>query len=206
MPHLLDETTKQALMKVAHFYDQRKVGDVGFLGFRRSTDLSKLASCLLTMIEQRLMVPHQSLFLDMGSADGRVNVLLSYLVKKSVGIEVDEWTLQEYALLRSDLEAELECSALPLPPDNIHLFHGDTMDLSVHEQVYDQAGVRFQEYGLFYTYLTMHVEFATLIAQRAKPGSIFMIYGLEKILPNLNGFRLLTETALEGVLALYQKL
>ena len=124
MPHLLDETTKQALMKVAHFYDQRKVGDVGFLGFRRSTDLSKLASCLLTMIEQRLMVPHQSLFLDMGSADGRVNVLLSYLVKKSVGIEVDEWTLQEYALLRSDLEAELECSALPLPPDNIHLFHG----------------------------------------------------------------------------------
>jgi hypothetical protein len=206
MPDLVDEITKETLMKVAHFYDQRKVGDVGFLGFRRSTDLRKLATCLLTMIERCLLVPQESLFLDMGCADGRVNVLLSYLVKKSVGIEVDEWTLEEYAPLRVGLEATLESNQLLLPPENICLFHGDTLDPSLHERVYDQAGVHFEEYDLFYTYLTMQEEFAALIAQRAKPGSVFMVYGLEKILPGLDGFRLLTETALEGILALYEKI
>jgi hypothetical protein len=202
---MVDEKTEKTLFKVAHFYDQKKVGDVGFLGFRRSTDLRKLAACLLTMVEQRLVVPQESLFLDMGCADGRVNVLLSYVVQRSVGIELDEWTLEEYAPLRSDLEAELKRIALPLPPDNIHLFHGDTMDVSLHERVYDKAGVRFEDYDLFYTYLTMQEEFAALISQRAKRGAVFMVYGLEKILPRFDGLRVLTETPLQGILALYQK-
>jgi hypothetical protein len=202
---MVDEKTEKTLFKVAHFYDQKKVGDVGFLGFRRSTDLRKLAACLLTMVEQRLVVPQESLFLDMGCADGRVNVLLSYVVQRSVGIELDEWTLEEYAPLRSDLEAELKRIALPLPPDNIHLFHGDTMDVSLHERVYDKAGVRFEDYDLFYTYLTMQEEFAALISQRAKRGAVFMVYGLEKILPRFDGLRLLTDTPLQGILALYQK-
>ena len=202
---MVDEKTEKTLFKVAHFYDQKKVGDVGFLGFRRSTDLRKLAACLLTMIEHRLVVPQESLFLDMGCADGRVNVLLSYVVQRSVGIELDEWTLEEYAPLRSDLEAELKRSALTLPPDNIHLFHGDTMDVSLHERVYNKAGVRFEDYDLFYTYLTMQEEFAALISQRAKGGAVFMVYGLEKILPRFDGLRVLTETPLQGILALYQK-
>jgi hypothetical protein len=202
---MVDEKTEKTLFKVAHFYDQKKVGDVGFLGFRRSTDLRKLAACLLTMVEQRLVVPQESLFLDMGCADGRVNVLLSYVVQRSVGIELDEWTLEEYAPLRSDLEAELKRIALPLPPDNIHLFHGDTMDVSLHERVYDKAGVRFEDYDLFYTYLTMQEEFAALISQRAKRGAVFMVYGLETILPRFDGLRVLTETPLQGILALYQK-
>ena len=44
------------------------------------------------------------------------------------------------------------------------------------------------------------------IAGKAKRGSVFMVYGLEKILPRFQGLRLLTpERALEGILALYRK-
>jgi len=76
----------QTLLQVVEFYDRRKVGDVGHLGFRRSSDLSKVLSCLKTMIGQGLFVPADAHFLDMGCADGRVNVLMSYLAKTSVGI------------------------------------------------------------------------------------------------------------------------
>jgi hypothetical protein len=202
---MVDEKIEKTLFEVARFYDSRKVGDVGFLGFRRSTDLCKLADCLLTMVEQRLLVPEKTLFLDMGCADGRVNVLLSYLVQLSIGIELDEWTLEEYGPLRSDLEAQLKRSMLLLPPDNIHLFHGDTMDGSLHDLVHRRTAVRFEDYDLFYTYLTMQEEFAALISQGAKRGAVFMVYGLEKILPRFDGLRLLTDAPLQGILALYQK-
>jgi len=202
---MFDEKTKRTLFEVARFYDRKKVGDVGFLGFRRSTDLGKLAACLLSMVEQRLLVPEKTLFLDMGCADGRVNVLLSYVARRSVGVELDEWTLEEYAPLRSALEAQLKRCALPFPPDNIHLIHGDTTDPSLHEKINDAIDVRFEDYDLFYTYLTMQEEFASLIGERAKQGSVFMVYGLEKILPKFNGLNLLTEKPLQGILALYQK-
>ncbi|MFH1952471.1 MAG: hypothetical protein ABIL06_12735 [Pseudomonadota bacterium] len=45
----MDDKTRKALSCVALFYDQRKVGDVGFLGFRRSSDLSRLVSCIHTL-------------------------------------------------------------------------------------------------------------------------------------------------------------
>jgi hypothetical protein len=32
-----------------------------------------------------------------------------------------------------------------------------------------------------------------------------MVYGLEKIVPKFDGLRLLTDTPLQGILALYQK-
>ena len=87
---MLDENIKKTLLKAAHFYDRKKVGDVGFLGFRRSTDLQRLIRCIDQLIDQGMLIPERSLFLDMGCADGRVNVLLSYLVKISIGIELDE--------------------------------------------------------------------------------------------------------------------
>ena len=52
----------------------------------------------------------------------------------------------------------------------------------------------------------MYDEYAELIASQAKKDSVFMVYGLEKILPTLNGFRLLTpKRSIENILALYQK-
>ena len=203
---MLAEELNKTLLEVARFYDQRKVGDVGFLGFRRSTDLNKLLKCLHRLIDQDILVPGESRFLDMGCADGRVNVLLSYLVKRSIGIEVDEWTLDEYAPLKNDLSSTLKEKQLPLPPDNIFLFHGDAMDGRLYDRIHATTGVSFEEFDLFYTYLTLHDEFARLIASRAKKGSLFMVYGLGKILPDFKGLKLLCpQKALGGILGLYQK-
>lgn len=197
---------EKSILKTANFYDQKKVGHIGPLGFRRSSDLARLSACMETIIDQGILVPGESLFLDMGCADGRVNVLFSYLVKRSIGIELDEWTLDEYEILKKDLEAALAKDTLPFPPDNITLIHGDSMDEELHKALYEQTGVNFESFDLFYTYLTMYEEFADLIARKAKKGAAFMVYGLEKVIPKLNGLSLLTQNEpIQGILAVYQK-
>ena len=208
-----DKTTKlngvlgKTLSEVARFYDRRKVGEVGSLGFRRSTDLTKLLACLDPLTAKGVLVHGESVFLDMGCADGRVNILFSYLAKKSIGIELDEWTLEEYLPNKTMLEAELERNHLLLPPDNILLFQGNAMERSLYESVRKEAGIAFEEVDIFYTYLSMQEEFAGLIADKARKGAVFMVYGLEKIMPKHKGLNLLTpETPLKGALALYQKI
>jgi SAM-dependent methyltransferase len=203
---MISPLTRKTLLRVAHFYDQKKVGDAGALGFRRSSDLTRLAASLFCMIEENLLLPGSSSFLDLGCADGRVNVLLSYLVSKSVGIEIDEWTLDEYLPLKQDLESVLRRERLPVPPGNIHLYHGDSMDGFLHEKIRSETGVALEDFDLFYTYLTMQEEFAEFISKRAKQGALFMVYGLKEILPRFPGLRLLTQKPLEGILALYQKI
>jgi len=201
-----EEILERTLLQVVEFYDRRKIGDVGHLGFRRSSDLSKVLSCLKTMIGQGLFAPAEALFLDMGCADGRVNVLMSYLAKASIGIELDEWTLDDYGPLRKDLDALLAEKGLRLPQKNIFLYHGDSMDESLHDRIQHETSVPLDQVDLFYTYLTMQVEFAELIARKARPGALFMVYGLEKIIPRFPGLRLLTsERPLEGIIALYRK-
>lgn len=205
--HMLDEGLRNTLLKVAQFYDQRKVTHKGYLGFRQCSDLKRLVHCIEHLIHHSLLIPQQSLFLDMGCADGRVNVLLSYLVKQSVGIEVHDWILEEYAPLKEALERALRQNHLQSPPHNISLIHGDTLNTAVHETLTERTGVRLEEFDLFYTYLTMHEEFAQLIAQKAKKGAVFMIYGLQRVLPKLDGLQLLTPGELiEGIIALYQKI
>lgn len=203
----LEKTLERTLHHVVQFYDQRKVGEVGNLGFRRSSDLAKVLSCLKAMIGQECFVPAEALFLDLGCADGRVNVLVSYLSKISVGIECDEWTLDDYGPLREKMDALLAERELLSPRDNIYLYHGDSLDESLHDRIHHETGVRFDQFDLFYTYLTMQEEFAELIARKAKSGALFMVYGLEKIIPRFTGFRLLTpDKPLEGIVALYQKI
>lgn len=197
---------RKTLECVAVFYDQRKVGDVGALGFRRSTDLTRFLTCLDYLLGQGFLIPGKSHFLDLGAADGRVNVLLSYLVKVSVGIELNEWTLEEFGPIKSKLEEELQREGLPFPPDNIFLFHGDSTEDLVQETVCKKTGWTFGDFDLFYTYLTMQEEFADLIARKAKRGAVYMVYGLHRILPRFPGLHLLTpDHPLEGILALYQK-
>lgn len=191
---------------MACFYDRRKVGDGGCLGFRRSSDLTKLVACVDELIHKGILVPYKSLFLDMGCADGRVNVLLSYLVKKSAGVEIDEWTLEEYEHLRKDLGDHLKEKDLMIPPDNIFLFNGDTTEDRIHKRISDTTGVSFEDFDLFYTYLTMYEEFSNLVVRKGKPGSVLMLYGVEKVIPRLEGLKLLTPKApLNGILALYRK-
>jgi hypothetical protein len=81
------------------------------------------------------------------------------------------------------------------------------VDQAIHDRIDRETGIRFDQFDLFYTYLTMQEEFAELIARKAKPGAVFMVYGLEKIIPRFTGLRLLTpDKPLEGIVALYQKM
>jgi hypothetical protein len=134
-----------------------------------------------------------------------VNVLLSYLVKRSVGIEIDEWTLEEYQPLRKSIDSALSQDHLPLPPANISLYLGDSTDESLHQRIATETGLGLEDFDLFYTYLTMQQEFADLINRKAREGAVFMVYGLATILPRFPGLRLITPTPLEGILALYEK-
>jgi hypothetical protein len=70
-------------------------------------------------------------------------------------------------------EALKDDSFLPLPK-NIFLFQGDAMDELVYRRVTKGTGLRFEDFDLFYTYLVMHEEFAELIAEKGKKGSIFL--------------------------------
>ncbi len=197
---------RNALERVAMFYDRRKTGDVGPLGFRRPTDMEVLLDCTDRLLSERIVVPSETRFLDLGCADGRVNVFFSYLVRISAGIEIDEWTLQEYAPLKSGLEKSLKKDGLELPPDNIFLFNGDALDEKIHEKIKASTGLAFEDFNLFYTYLVMHREFASLIRQKARSGSVYMVYGLDNIIPRYKGFRLLKHLSpMQGILALYQK-
>ena len=103
----MEDPLKRTLEAVSEFFDQRKVGNVGPLGFRRSTDLKILLACMDRLLDEKILIPGKSRFMDLGCADGRVNLLLSYLTRISVGIELDEWTLDEYNPLRDDLVTTL---------------------------------------------------------------------------------------------------
>jgi SAM-dependent methyltransferase len=202
----LSDELRRTLAEVADFYDRRKVGDVGPLGFRRSTNLGALLDCTDRLIEERIVEPGKTLFLDLGCADGRVNVFLSYLVKASVGVELDEWTLDEYAPLRTELERTLMRKDLLTPPARTFLFHGDSTDERIHAVVERKTGIGIHAFDLFYTYLVMQEEFAAMIAEKAKPGAVFIVYGLNRIMPRLDGLRLLEDLSpMEGILGLYQK-
>ena len=75
-----------------------------------------------------------------------------------------------------------------------------------HESIKQKSGAGFEEFDLFYTYLTMQEDFAALILRRAKRGAVFMVYGLERIQPSFEGLRLLTtDGPVQKILALYQK-
>jgi hypothetical protein len=202
----LNQQVLRSLYKVAAFFDARKVGEVGSLGFRRSTDLQSFLGCLHGLVDEGLLIPGRSSFLDLGCADGRVNVLMSYLVKTSVGVELDEWTLEEHEPLKSALLEEMAREGLRQPPDNIFLFHGDSTDKRIHQDILRKTGLSLSQFDLFYTYLVMHEEFARLIAERAKKGALFMVYGLDRILPRYEGLRLLFSPGLAGgIVAVYQK-
>ncbi|MCD6305325.1 MAG: hypothetical protein J7M32_03440 [Deltaproteobacteria bacterium] len=202
----MDERLRDSLAKIVEFYDQRKVGDSGPLGFRRSSDLATLLTCSERLIREGIIIPGETAFLDLGCADGRVNLFFSYLVSLSVGIEIDEWTLDEYGPLRSSLEAALEKGALLPPPENIFLFQGDATDKSLHDAIARRTGRTLRSFDVFYTYLMMHDVFAEMLAESARKGAIFMVYGLDAILPQYPGFRLLRDMSpMEGILALYER-
>ena len=55
----MDKRLMETLRHVAEFYDARKVGDVGPLGFRRSTDLMTLYNCLDRLVSEGIVRSRQ---------------------------------------------------------------------------------------------------------------------------------------------------
>lgn len=199
---LLDKT----MAVVAGFYDGYKVGYQGCEGYRKSTDLAKLGRCVAHLVADGFVVPGRTTFTDLGCADGRVNVLMSYFVRQSVGVEIDGEILAEFSPRLAELRGLLTRATLPLPPDNIFLLRGDSLDGGAYERILAMTGLRFGDMDLFYTYITLHDLFADKIAREARKGALYMIYGFSRILPRYDGLELLVpDLGGQGIVALYGK-
>ncbi len=191
---------------IADFYDGCKFGCEGCEGYRKSTDLDKLVRCIGELESKGLLDPARTIFLDLGCADGRVNVLMSYFVKKSIGIEIDRDILAEFEPRKRALVHALRSTGLPEPPDNIFLYHGSSLDEATYDRVFSQTGVRFTDVDLFYTYITLHDLFGDKIGREAKPGALYMVYGFNKILPRYDDLDLvISDAASQAIAAVYRK-
>ena len=201
-----DSRLQQTIATIAHFYNGCKVGYVGHEGYRKSTDLVKFARCVDELLRLGLIDSNHTLFLDLGCADGRVNVLMSYFVKLSVGIEIDPEILAEYNPRKEELGDKLRRTNLIQPIDNITLFLGNSLEAATYEQIEGTTNVRFEEIDIFYTYITLHDLFGAKIAAEAKPKALYLVYGFNKILPRYQGLELLIpDLASQGIVALYGK-
>ncbi len=199
---LLSRTTSL----VAEFYDGCKLGCEGVEGFRKSTDLARFIGCIHELLAHGIIDPERTVFADLGCADGRVNVLMSYFVKLSIGIEIDPEILAEYLPRKRQLTKLLAGGQLITPPDNIALFKGSSLEESTFRVIRSETGVGFSDIDLFYTYITLHDLFAEKITREARRGALYLVYGFGKVLPRYDGLDLLIpDVASQGIAALYTK-
>lgn len=197
---------RQTLDRIASFYNDYKVGYVGHEGYRKSTDLVKLGRCIEELAAHGFINRQNTIFLDLGCADGRVNVLMSYFVKHSVGIEIDPEILAEFNPRKEELTQKLQSENLMQPSDNIDLFHGNSLEAATYETIEGTINLRFEDIDLFYTYITLHDLFGAKIAQEAKANSLYLVYGFSKILPRYEGLEvIIPDVASQGIVALYGK-
>ena len=201
-----DVRLKQTVACIADYYDSNKVGYVGHEGYRKSTDLAKFCKCIDKLVALGYIEPQHTTFLDLGCADGRVNVLMSYFVKSSLGIEIDPEILAEYRQRKKELTLELKRKNLLQPPDNISLFKGNSLETATYDLIENSIGVRFERIDLFYTYITLHDLFAAKIAEEGKQKALYLVYGFNRILPRYQGLEILIpDVASQGIVALYGK-
>jgi trehalose-6-phosphate synthase len=98
----------------------------------------------------------------------------------------------------------LQKKNLNLPPDNIHLVCGNSLEPSTYERISDETGVNFSDIDLFYTYITLHDLFAEKIARDAKSGALYLVYGFHKILPQYKGLKVvIADIGSKRIAALY---
>ncbi len=197
---------RETLAAVADFYDGCKYGVRGNQGYRKSTDLGKMTACVMDLLARGVLDPARTLFLDLGCADGRVNVLMSYGVRRSLGIEIDPEILAEYGPRRRALRVLLQRRGLLTPPDNVKLFAGSSLDPAVHRKINEETGHGFGQVDLFYTYITLHDVFAEKIRREGKEGAFYLVYGFSRVLPRYEGLEsVIRDVGGQGIAALYRK-
>ena len=198
---------EKTLQIATAYFDGCKVGCTGTKGYRKSTDFSKFSACIDELVHTGIFRPDRTVFADLGCGDGRVNLLVSYFVKLSLGIEIDAEILAEYTARKNEVSSILQREACLLPPDNIFLFLGSSLDDRTFEEISSKTGVRFEDIDVFYTYITLHDVFAEKIAERGRPGAHYLVYGFNRILPRYEGFDLvLPDVGSQGIAALFRKL
>ena len=196
---------EKTLQLAAAYFDGCRAGCTGTKGYRKSTDLSKFTACIDHLAEAGIFEPDRTVFADLGCADGRVNLLVSYFVRLSLGIEIDSEILSEYAMRKKELTSILEREAGLLPPENIFLFRGNSLDDRIFEEIRSGTGVALEDIDVFYTYITLHDVFAERIAERGRPGAYYLVYGFNRILPHYEGFELvLPDVGAQGIAALFR--
>jgi hypothetical protein len=202
----METNLRHTIAVIARYFDGCKVGYEGTEGYRKSTDLFKLAACAEELSSLGLIGPQRTAFLDLGCADGRVNILMSCFVRLSIGVEIDPEILAEYAQRQKELAARIEAAGAMLPPQNVALFHGNSLEDGTLDRVFAGTGVRFDGVDLFYTYITLHDMFAEKIRADARKGALYLVYGFSRVLPRYDGFDLvLPDVADQGIAALYRK-
>jgi len=196
-----------ALKAIAAFFDGCKVGYQGTKGYRKSTDLFKFIHCIRELRTLGFLDKDSTVFTDLGCADGRVNIFMSYFVRQSIGIEIDSEILNEYTLRRKGLDGLLRQAGLPLPPGNIFLFNGNSIDPETYKRMGEETGVGFADVDIFYTYITLHDVFGEKIAAEARPGALYLVYGFNRILPRYGEKMeiVLPDVGSQGIAALYRK-
>jgi hypothetical protein len=201
-----DDRLTRTLALIGSYYNGCKFGVQGHEGYRKSTDLEKLAACVRELVAQGLLDPDRTVFTDLGCADGRVNVLMSYFVRRSIGIEIDPDILSEYEPRKEALLEQIGQANLERPPENIALFRGSSLDDSLYRHILEATGIRFGDMDVFYTYITLHELFAGKIRRDAKDGALYLVYGFHRVLPSYPGLEVLNpDVAGQGIAALYVK-
>lgn len=197
------EKTAQA---IARFFDDIKIGYTGHSGYRKTTDLFVFSEACHELMKKNLLSPDKTVFLDLGCGDGRVNLFMSYFVRYSIGIELEDFIYDEYPLRRAELEKYLKDNNLIPLPQNIFILHGNSLSDQVHQELFNQTGLTLEDVDIFYTYITLHDAFADLILRKGKHGALYMVYGFNAVLPRYDGFSLLDpDLGRQGFIALYRK-
>lgn len=132
--------------------------------------------------------------------------MMSYFVRTSIGIEIDPDILSEYEPHKKALLEAIEEEGLDPPRDNIHLFQGSSLDPSVYRRIREETGLRFRDMDLFYTYITLHDEFAERISRDAAEGALYLVYGFHRVLPSYPGFEIvIPDVGDQQIAALFRK-
>lgn len=203
---MIDPDVEKTLKTVADFFDRFKIGYTGHSGYRKTTDLYVLLAACRELLERNLIDAHRTVFLDLGCGDGRVNLFMSYLCRLSIGVELEDFIYEEYAVRRRELEDLIASEGLIPIPDNVSVILGNSLKEDTHNEILNKTGVTLRDVDIFYTYITLHDAFAELIAEKARPGAFYMVYGFNSVLPRYDGFTLLEpDLGNQGLIALYRK-
>ncbi|MBI4773997.1 MAG: hypothetical protein HY788_07435 [Deltaproteobacteria bacterium] len=131
---------------------------------------------------------------------------MSYWVRFSLGVELDEDLIAKASPLRNELNDLLEGRNLATPPDRLRTWVGDSLKDSTYAELRRDTGIGFENIDVFYTHFTLHDVFADKIAREAKAGAVYLVYGLDRVIPRYPGLRALTQDrALHGILGVYRK-